>query len=56
MREIKRRRNQNTPSDAPVTLEERRAVDRASITEIIKDHRNLLTTWTSIMENCLRDQ
>ena len=38
MREIKRRRDQNIASEAPVTLDERRAMDKAKITEIIKDY------------------
>ena len=54
--EVKRHRSENVPQDAPVTLEERRARDKAKITTIIKQNKILLTSWTLIMDRCLRSK
>ena len=42
VREIKRRRKDSRGQDPPVTLTERRANDKATISRIIKDNSNLL--------------
>ena len=36
--QVKRNRRANHPNDAPVTLQERRAYDRATINTVIRDH------------------
>ena len=36
--EIKRRRKPTIPADRPITLDERRALDRANITKILKEY------------------
>ena len=60
IREIKRRRKGppgRVPSagdnDAPVSLQERRVSDKASITEVLTQYKSLLTPWSKIMAKCL---
>ena len=48
-REIQRKRRSSVGREAPVTLDERRAADRANITAIIKENANLLVSWKEIL-------
>ena len=52
-REIIRKRKGSACKEAPVTLEERRAADKANITAIIKENANLLVSWKDILANAL---
>ena len=52
--QIKRRRRSTNTTGAKVTLQERRAFDRATIEKIIKDNKPILKRWTDILEACLR--
>ena len=52
-REIKRRRKEPVNREAPVTLQERRALDRANIESLIKNHKHLLVPWQKIMTSSL---
>ena len=53
IREIKRRRKGPGDNDAPVSLQERRVSDKASITEALTQYKSLLTPWSKIMAKCL---
>ena len=53
IREIKRRRKGPGDNDAPVSLQERRVSDKASITEVLTQYKSLLTPWSKIMAKCL---
>ena len=52
-REVKRRRKVVPFTDKPPTLYERRAIDRSTITKLLKENRNLIIKWDDIMEFCL---
>ena len=54
--EIKKRRKPNTPDDLPVSLDERRAYDKASSMKIIKEYGGLLTHWDGIMTNLVKNK
>ena len=56
VREIKRRRKDSRGQDPPVTLTERRANDKATVSRIIKDNSNLLVHWNEILARCLEDK
>ena len=54
IREIKRRRRETKMMEAPeVTLKERRALDQANVTKLLKENDNLLASWTDILAPCL---
>ena len=44
------------PADLPVSLDERRALDKANAMRIIKEHRSLLNPWYDILSSYLRDK
>ena len=52
--QIKRRRREPNAPESPVTLKERRAFDRGTIEQLIKENKNLLRPWTDILEACLQ--
>ena len=52
--QVKRNRKANHPNDALVTLQERRAMDRSTITSVIRDNQSLLTPWTEILASILK--
>ena len=52
-REIKRRRGNNQATDTAASLEERRADDKAKISEMLKDYKQYLVPWSAIMRACL---
>ena len=39
--------------DEPVTLNEKRALDRHNIETHMKANKNLLTPWTGILDECI---
>ena len=49
--EIKRRRKPTTPTDLPITLNERRAHDRANIMKILKEYHGQLAHWDDILSS-----
>ena len=53
IREIKRRRKDPGDQDALVTLDERRAADKASASSLIKENSNLLVEWSEIVSRAL---
>ena len=55
-REIKKRRRQSICNDAPVTLQERRKTDHASIASVLREHKDLLVPWTTVMAAALKDK
>ena len=55
-REVKRRRKSSVSADTPVTIKERRALDRSNIEKIIKENKILLTPWSEILAACLREK
>ena len=54
VRQIKKRRKINMSQFDPVTLKEKRALDRTTIETHLKGLRNLLTPWNNILERCLQ--
>ena len=52
--EIKRRRKPTIPADRPITLDERRALDRANITKILKEYQVLLPHWNDILSSLVQ--
>ena len=51
--EIKRRRKNPVTREAPVTLQEKRALDHANIESLIKSYKHLLVPWQKIMASSL---
>ena len=54
--EIKKRRKATTPADLPVSLNERRALDKENAMQIIREHKSLLNSWDDILTAYLRGQ
>ena len=50
---IKRQRKSSTDPERPVSLDERRAHDKANISKILKKNKNLLVTWNQIMTSII---
>ena len=55
-REIKRRRKRSSGLAGPVSLTERRAFDKAVASKIIKDHSNMLVSWSHFLSSALNDK
>ena len=53
VQQIKKRRKQSVSQDEPVTLHEKRTLDRSNIEAHLKANKNLLTPWTSILDACV---
>ena len=51
--QILKRRKTGANMEAPICLSELRALDRSSISEILKDMKPLLTSWDQILSRCL---
>ena len=51
--EIKRRRKPTKSSELPITLDERRALDKANVTRILKEYKSLVINWDDIMSSLL---
>ena len=52
--QVKRRRTISIDVEAPVTIKERRALDKYNISKLIREHRELLQPWSDIMVNLLK--
>ena len=55
-REIKKRRRQSIGNDAPVMLQERRKTDHVNIASVLREHKDLLVPWTTVMAAALKDK
>ena len=54
--EIKRRRKSTVPADLPITLDERRAHDKANVTRILKEYGSLLPSWDDVLEALVQNR
>ena len=56
IREIKRRRKPTCDQEQPITLQEKRARDRARIEEVMRSSKPLLAHWDEILAACINDK
>ena len=54
--EIKRRRKPTVAADLPITLDERRAHDKANITSILKEYEGLLPSWDDVLTTLVQNR